>query len=278
MSITANNRMQRKRVLLYLIALSIFALLSNIAYWNMRKLKQKVETNLARGPTKGFVITMDNETGWRVAEKLKEAFEIEDMQVVVGSAGNYSQLPLYNRYLTHHGRTDTLQIGNLNMLGCMQSHREVWTRIQEDSYVFEHDANPADNALQTVKRLLAENSHLPWSVINLERPSAFVDGTDPQYTAIGSISRTCRHCISYGNRGYLITKQAARILLDNYEPPVVQADAYMSLLNSYHPKFKKIWTTVQAVDWIPQPSTVQVSFEFISVVLTIRNFINPHND
>jgi hypothetical protein len=57
----------------------------------MRKQKQKSETNLARGPTKGIVITMDNKTGWRVAEKLKETFKIEDMQVVVGSACNYRQ-------------------------------------------------------------------------------------------------------------------------------------------------------------------------------------------
>ena len=270
--------MKRKRVILYLISLSTFALLVNIAYWRIQKKKLIFATNLARGPTKGFVIAMDNETGWRVAEKLKEAFEIEDMKVIVGSAGKNAQLPLYNRYLMHHGRTDTLQIGNLNMLGCMQGHREAWSRIQQDSYIFEHDAKPAQNALQTVKKLLEENSHLSWSVINLERPSAFVDGTDPQYTEIGSISRTCRHCISYGNRGYLITKQAARILLDNYEPPVVQADAYMSLLNSYHPKFKKTWTTVQAVDWIEQPTTVQMSNEFISLVLTISNFINPHND
>ena len=196
MYISGTNHMKRERLLSYFISVSIFALLVNMANWNMRKEKLILATNLARGPTKGFVIAMDNETGWRVAEKLKQAFEIEEMQVIVGSAGKNSQLPLYNRYLMHHGRTDTLQIGNLNMLGCMQSHREVWSRIQQDSYIFEHDAKPAKNALQTVKK----------------------------------------------------------------------------------PQFKKIWTTVQAVDWIEQPTTVQISYEFISLLLTVRNFINPHND
>jgi len=237
------------------------------------------DTHTIHTPTQGFVITMDNETGWKVAEQLKVAFEIQDMHVVMGHVGNYSTLSLYNRHLMRNGRTDTLQIGNLNMLGCLESHREVWTRVQQDSYIFEDDAVPAKNAMYTVKTLLMDNVDRHWSVIHLEVPSGFVSRhlfipDIDQYTNIGQITQTCRDCIVYSNRGYIITKEAAQIMTQNYEPPVVQADAYMSLLNAYHPKFKQVWTRVSAVDWRPHMSSVQESFEPISIVHGILNLVN----
>jgi GR25 family glycosyltransferase involved in LPS biosynthesis len=237
------------------------------------------DTPTMHTPTQGFVITMNNETVWKVAEQLKVAFEIQDMHVVMGHVGNYSTLSLYNRHLMRNGRTDTLQIGNLNMLGCLESHREVWTRVQQDSYIFEDDAVPAKNAMYTVKTLLMDNADRHWSVIHLEVPSGFVSRHlfTPdiyQYTNIGQITQTCRDCTVYSNRGYIITKEAAQIMTQNYEPPVVQADAYMSLLNAYHPKFKQVWTRVSAVDWRPHMSSVQESFEPISIVHGILNLVN----
>lgn len=227
-------------------------------------------------PTQGFVITLHNQTGWKVAEQLQAAFKIETMHVVVGHVGNYSTLSLYNRRLMRKGRTDTLQIGNLNMLGCLESHREVWTRIQHDSYIFEDDAVPAQNALHIVKTLLMDNADTNWSVIHLERPSGYVSPAlftpdIDQYTNIGRITQTCRDCIVYSNRGYIITKEAAKIMIENYEPPVVQADAYMSLLNAYHPQFRQVWTLVSAVDWRPHVSSIQKTFEPISIMHGISN-------
>lgn len=232
-----------------------------------------------RTPTQGFVITMNNETGSKVAEQLKAAFEIQDMHVVMGHVGNFSTLSLYNRHLMRNGRTDTLQIGNLNMLGCIESHREVWTRVQQTSYIFEDDAIPAKNALDTVKTLLMDNADRHWSVIHLEKPSGFVSRSvftsdKNQYTNIGKITQTCRDCIVYSNRGYIITKEAAQIMIQNYDPPVVQADAYMSLLNAYHPEFKQVWTRVSAVDWRPHMSSVQEIFEPISIKHGILNLVN----
>ena len=228
---------------------------------------EQLQTPSMLSPTQGFVITMNNETGYQVAEALKSAFEIEDMHVVIGHVGNYSTLPFYNRHLMRHGRTDGLQVGNLRMLGCIESHREVWTRIQQDSYIFEHDAVPAKNALHVVKTLLSDNANRHWSVITLQIPNGFVPKYSffegmAQYTNIGQVTQTCVDCVAYGARGYIITKAAARILLQNYDPPVVQVDAYISLLNAYHPDFKNVWTRMQAVDWIPQPSTAQESFEW----------------
>jgi hypothetical protein len=78
----------------------------------------------------------------------------------------------------------------------------------------------------------------------------------------------------YSNRGYIITKEAAQIMIQNYDPPVVQADAYMSLLNAYHPEFKQVWTRVSAVDWRPHMSSVQEIFEPISIKHGILNLVN----
>ena len=230
-----------------------------------------------RVPTQGFVIAMNNETGWRVARRLQQAFGIRDMHVVVGHVGNVSTMALYNQHLMRNRRTDTLQIGNLNMLGCLESHREAWTRVTQVSYIFEEDAVPAAGALRTVKTLLLDNVDRHWSVIHLEPPSGFVSRNiiTPdvgQYTNIGKITQTCRDCIVYSNRGYIITKEAAQILLQHYEPPVVQADAYMSLMNAYHPRFKQVWTRVQAVDWSPHISSIQ-EFELISVKHVLLNLI-----
>lgn len=97
------------------------------------------ETLTIHTTTEGFVITMYNETGHKVAEQLKLAFGIEQMHVVMGHVGNYSKLLLYNHHLMRHGRTDGLQIGNTRMLGRLESHRDVWTRVQQDSYIFEDD-------------------------------------------------------------------------------------------------------------------------------------------
>ena len=264
--------MQKTHVLAGLCLYVICSMIMSSTY----RARPPSKTPNIQSPTHGFVITMHNKTGWQVAEQLKVAFEIQDMHVVVGHVGNYSTLSLYNRRLMRKGRTDTLQIGNLNMLGCLESHREAWTRVEHDSYIFEDDAVPARNALHTVKTLLMDNAGRNWSVIHLEKPSGYVSHNSftadiGQYTNIGKITQTCRDCIVYSNRGYIITKEAAQIMLQNYEPPVVQADAYMSLLNAYHPRFRQVWTRVSAVDWRPHISSIQQPLEPISIMHGILN-------
>jgi hypothetical protein len=209
-------------------------------------------------PRDAFVITMDNATGWKAAFGLQRGFEIESMQVVMGHVGNASGLPLYTRYVMDTGRTDDLQIGNLNMVGCLESHREVWTRVSRTSYVFEHDATPSADALRTVRTVLRENAGSGWSVILLGG-NTFLG--ESMHTKVGELSETCRACIAFGTRGYIVTKAGAQILLDNYHPPVVQVDAYISLLNAYHANFTLVWSVVQAVDWIPQLSTIQMVWD-----------------
>jgi len=258
-----------------LAVLCLYVIVSAIMTRTYRA-RARLHTPKIDSPTQGFVITLHNQTGWKVAEQLKLAFEIKDMHVVIGHVGNYSTLSLYSRRLMRKGRTDTLQIGNLNMLGCLESHREVWTRVQHDSYIFEDDAVPAQNALHIVKTLLMDNADRNWSVIHLEKPSGYVSPglftpDVNQYTNIGRITQTCRDCIVYSNRGYIITKAAARIMIENYEPPVVQADAYMSLLNAYHPEFRQVWTRVSAVDWRPHVSSIQKTFEPISIMHGVLN-------
>lgn len=249
-------------------------------------LATELQTRRIHAPTQGFVISMDNETGWKVGERLKRAFGITDMHVVLGRVGNYSELSLYNRHLMRHGRTDSLQINNLPMLGCLQSHREVWTRVQQDSYVFEDDAVPTEDALRIAKTLLLDmltgHAVRPWSVIKLDVPGGFFSGSyfwpdRAQYTKIGKITETCRDCVAYSTRGYIVTKTAAQILLANYEPPVVQVDAYMSLLNAYHPHFKQVWTRVSAVDENLHVSAIQDYTESVSVFHSIANFLIPQH-
>jgi len=240
------------------------------------------QTRGIRAPTQGFVISMHNETGHRVAAKLKRAFGITDMHVVIGHVGNYSTLSLYNRHLMRHGRTDGLQIGNLPMLGCLESHREVWARVQQVSYVFEDDAVPTENALRIAKTLLLDNIDRHWSVIHLDIPGGFFSGSylwpdRAQYTKIGKLTETCRDCVAFSTRGYIVTKTAAQILLHNYEPPVVQVDAYMNLLNAYHPQFKHVWTRVNAVDENPHISSIQDYTESISIIHSVLNFLIPQH-
>ena len=243
---------------------------------------REAETLTIRTPTEGFVITMHNETGHKVAEWLKLAFGIQDMHVVMGHTGNYSALSLYNRHLMRHGRTDGLQIGNTRMLGCLESHRDVWTRVQQDSYIFEDDAVPVKDALNIAKMLLNDSAHRNWSVIHLDIPGGFISGNlfwpdRSQFTNIGRITETCRDCVTWSTRGYIITKTAAQILLRNYEPPVVQVDAYMSLLNAYHPQFSQAWTRVQALDERPHISSVQDYYEPLNLVWGISNFLMPQH-
>ena len=217
-------------------------------------------------PREGFLISMHNESDFKVARELQLAFEIEKMHVVLGQVGLESRLPLYNRHVMQTGRTDDLQIGNLNMLGCLESHREVWTRITQTSYVFEHDAISNVDARSIVETLLHDNARSAWSVILLQKPVGFsvnrmILPENPQFSNVGELTQTCRDCIAYGTRGYIVTKAGAQILLENYNPPVVQVDAYMSLLNAYHANFTLMWTRLQAVDWIQQPSTIQNEWE-----------------
>lgn len=217
-------------------------------------------------PMEGFLISMHNESGWQVAHELQRAFEIEKMHVVLGHVGKKSDMSMYNRYLMDTGRTDDMQIGNLNMLGCLESHREVWTRITQTSYVFEHDAKPNVNARNIVQTLLRDNTGTAWSVILLQKPVGFSTNSIVlpdifQFRNVGELTKTCRDCVAYGTRGYIVTQAAAHILLENYNPPVVQVDAYISLLNAYHANFTLLWTRLEAVEWISQPSTIQVVWE-----------------
>ncbi len=249
---------------------------------NMLAMMRDAETLTNRAPTQGFVITMHNETGHKRAEELKLAFGISDMHVVMGHVGNYSTLSLYNRHLMRHGRTDGLQIASLGMMGCMESHREVWTQVQQDSYIFEDDVVPVKHALNIVKMLLNDTTDRPWSVIHLDIPSGFISGRlfapdRSQFTNIGRITETCRDCVTWSARGYIVTKAAAQILLQNYEPPVVQVDAYMSLLNAYHPHFKQVWSRVQAVDELQHPSSTQDYSEPIQFWWDISNFLAPQH-
>ena len=64
-------------------------------------------------------------------------------------------------------------------------------------------------------------------------------------------------------------------MLQQYEPPVVQVDAYMSLLNAFDPRFKQVWTRVQAVDEALHVSSIQNYYEPVSIVHAIMNFFVP---
>ena len=232
----------------------------NMEHEQMESVRRHIHLRLEM-PREGFLITMHNESGWQAAKELQRAFEIEKMHVVIGHVGHVSRMPMYTRYVMQTGRTDDLQIGNLNMLGCIETHKEVWSRISNTSYVFEHDAKPNENSKRVVETMLRDTTLSAWSVILLQKPNAFSTNSlvspNNQFEFIGEIGQSCRNCIAYGSRGYIVTKEGAKILLDNYNPPVVQVDSYMSLLNMYHENFTLVWTRVQAVDWIVSWTTQQ---------------------
>ena len=244
-------------ILVVWVAPIVFACVWLVRYYahsaDMLALIRDVEKLSIHTPTQGFVITMHNETGHKVAEQLKLAFGSEQMQ-----------------------------IGSLGMLGCMESHREVWTRVQQDSYIFEDDVVPVKDALNIVKMLLHDSAETDWSVIHIDTPSGFISGRlfapdRSQFTKIGRITETCRDCVTWSARAYIITKATAQTLLQNYEPPVVQVDAYMSLLNAYHPNFKQVWSCVQAVDERQHPSSTQDYSEPIEFWWDISNFLMPQH-
>jgi GR25 family glycosyltransferase involved in LPS biosynthesis len=168
------------------------------------------------------------------------------------------------------------------MLGCIESHREVWTRLQQDSYIFEDDTVPAKDALNISKILLNDSEDRHWSVVHLDVPGEFISGRlfasdRDQFTNIGRITETCRDCVTWSSRGYIVTKEAEQILIQNYESPVVQVDTYMSLLHAYHPHFKQVWSCVQVVDEHPDTSETQDYSESIQFRWVISNFLTPQH-
>jgi hypothetical protein len=83
--------------------------------------------------------------------------------------------------------------------------------------------------------------------------------------------------VTYSARGYIITKASAEILLQSYEPLVVQVDAYMSLLNAYHSHFKHVWTRVEAVHEHHHASSTQDYNEPLQFEWRISNFLTPQH-
>lgn len=156
-------------------------------------------------------------------------------------------LPLYTRHLIDNGRQSHIQIGNSAMLGCLLSHVEVWKNITpgETVAVFEEDAQIDEVSSYRFKLLESDMQGVQWDILKLDK-GHLIDSGATKYVGSG-MAATCAQngtCMRWGTRGYLLRYNGAQLLLRHAAAPVVQVDALISLLATYHSKdFRLFWAT-----------------------------------
>ena len=195
-------------------------------------------------PSHAFIIALDAAWGEQLAARISRHLSLQSVHVIVANNGTTASLPLYTRHLIAHGRHEHIQIGNRAMVGCLLSHVEAWRRVSSWAYVFEEDALVEEGALQSVSQLLQEVMWVNFSVLMLQARRFEAAGVVHK---TGPLAATCDSCTWFGTRGYIVTEQGARVLLEYVEPVVVQVDALMGLVNEFDPRFHLFWTQTEIV-------------------------------
>lgn len=157
-------------------------------------------------------------------------------------------LPLYTQYLIDFGRHSHMEVSNTAMIGCFQSHVNVWRQVNETSLVLEEDGYLAVDFASAWAALHAEHNESHWDVVMLGgRVEHAANGATE---AFGKHTRRCApsRCTWFGTRGYAVSAAGARKLLAHLEPVVVQVDAYIALLNMYRgDDFVMLWSARELV-------------------------------
>lgn len=180
-------------------------------------------------------------------ESIRRSLLIPQVEKIEAHRGDvdHSTLPLYTRHIMRWGRHDHMQLPNAAAIGCLLSHADIWARIAnqtELAAVFEEDAIVTQDSLTTLEELWHDVSNHTWSVLMLDPGHINTEGP---WLDIGTVASTCRlkgHCTWLGTRGYVITPQGARALLDNLYPLTVQVDSLIGLVAAFDPNFQMMWT------------------------------------
>lgn len=162
---------------------------------------------------------------------------------------NLSTLPLYTQYMMDNGRHFHMEISNKAMVGCFLSHVEIWKMVKNESLiVLEEDAVLETEFDFHVELVINSVNDVEWDVIMLAaRMWQVSTGKKERLNQYLYQCKERKHCDWYGTRGYILHPRGARKLLENMPPMVIQVDAYMSLMNSYHPNFLLLWTKEELV-------------------------------
>lgn len=163
---------------------------------------------------------------------------------------NYSSLPLITRYMIDHGRSHHFEIGRLTAVGCFQSHIRAWHKVQNTTLILEEDGYLHSDFGTQIDRMVQSlsMSNISWHVIMLNAKVWHVVQGKP--LKVHSLAYMCPKrstCTWSGTRGYLINRKGAQLLLENLEPFTVQVDAYLALMQLYHPQFRLLWSHQELV-------------------------------
>lgn len=174
---------------------------------------------------------------------------VEHVQAIT----NYtlSELPLYTQYMIDNRRRSHMEIGNMAMVGCFMSHLSIWERMNMSGdvvLVLEEDALLDLNYDTRIDMILESTGNTSWDVIMLT--SRMWGVAKMNTVALNDYLYRCqtkKGCDWFGTRGYLLHPNAIPKLLANVFPIVVQVDAFLSLMNSYHPNFVMLWSVQEVV-------------------------------
>ena len=156
------------------------------------------------------------------------------------------RVPLYTLHTMEYGRHDHMQIGNREALGCLLSHVSVWRQFlnsTDDSIlVFEEDAIIDAKSASVLASIWSDlQAHVGWSVVMLEKGHTMGVGWN-KYNNTQFLLECKESCTWYGTRGYLLSREGARILLQHVEPYVVQVDSLILLVSVWDDQFTMLAT------------------------------------
>ncbi len=183
-----------------------------------------------------------------------------------------ARLPLYTRMALSTGeRHDYMQVGSLEMLGCLLSHLRIWQEAAAEAcpddrtiLVLEEDAQIDAVSADRLRTLLQEDTaDTDWDILMLETGHITVAGPMRRVGALGMTWAVVRPpppplststpaaalalvppeaaCRWMGTRGYLLRASGARILMRHVYELTVQVDALLGLVATFDPAFRMVW-------------------------------------
>ena len=173
---------------------------------------------------------------------------VRNLTLIAANNGTASvaTLPLYTRHLLRHGRSEHHQLGNTAAVGCLLSHADAWARAAQSgqtSIVFEEDTVVAPDSDFKLTQFIASMEPYQWDLVMLD--TGHLNSGGP-WSAAGPLGANCSQpgaCEWFGTRAYILRPAAARRLLVHMHPPVVQADAVISLVYEFDSAgFRMYWT------------------------------------
>jgi len=127
-------------------------------------------------------------------------------------------------------------IESYGALGCAASHIEAWKRVNSVSVIFEDDADPVETALSKLHEAISfiENNTYDLVFLGSHKPPSLKNRTLIPWLYSGVVST--------GAWAYILSPNAAKVLLENAYPLDLSIDLYIQTVNlriGYVPCFKQ---------------------------------------